>query len=160
MKCKHEFALFTMQDGRQRRGWYALFVKARDYDDDWTEFGFSIGWVKSAKCDVCDAQLALGPSNDAGCEVEIRAAWLEHVARTERHAPTVGFTRNEDFGWDEHQHPAAYAHSAHIDKRLSGYLARELFTHDDLESRDATAWPWDPTRPIAGQYEEWLAQPR
>ena len=41
---------------------------------------------------------------------------------------------------------------------VAGFLARELVTHDDRETRDLSAWPWDPSRPIAGQYEEWLAE--
>jgi len=37
----------------------------------------------------------------------------------------------------------------------TGWLIRELRTHDDRDERDATAWGWDPARPIAGQYEAW-----
>lgn len=40
----------------------------------------------------------------------------------------------------------------------AGWLAREIMTHNDREYRDADAWPWDPSRPVAGQYEEWLAK--
>lgn len=36
----------------------------------------------------------------------------------------------------------------------SGWLWSELRTHDARDERDADAWPWDPSRPVAGQYEE------
>ncbi len=42
----------------------------------------------------------------------------------------------------------------------AGYLAREIQTHDDRAKRDSNAWPWDPARPVEGQYEEWLVARR
>lgn len=98
---------------------------------------------------------SLGPSNDVGCEVEIRAAERAGDA-------SVRFV-GERWGWDLHED------KGRVDSRfehywidspgvMAGWLAREIATHDDRETRDATAWPWDPTRPVAGQYEEWLAE--
>lgn len=44
-------------------------------------------------------------------------------------------------------------------EELPGWLARELVTHDDRNERDRDAWPWDPSRPIAGQYEQLIRAP-
>ncbi len=70
-----------------------------------------------------------------------------HQARARRH---VHARLDDDFpragsGTDSYWHEA-------------GWLCRELRTHDGREERDATAWGWDVTRPIAEQALEIKAQ--
>jgi hypothetical protein len=73
-------------------------------------------------CADCGAWLSLGPSNDAGCEVEIRAAQIiadNYMLWQE----ALGFECGDDAepsGNREH-HPSWHA----------GYLARCIATHED-----------------------------
>lgn len=145
-RCEHDLTLLRFRDGSERHG-LGLTVELTELNKP--DF-------LSARCENCDFQLSLGPSNDepAEVQVEMRAAEIERVSAEEIGAPPVGFTANEDFGWDMHMAPAEYTHSVHFAKRAAGYLARELATHDDRETRDADAWPWDPSRPIAEQQDE------
>lgn len=98
----------------------------------------------------------LGPANDdsEAVQVEIRAAELEQGSGG-------ATSRDERSGWEQHPWPGPVNNPEHqylsmrgwVASRHAGYLARELATHDDRENRDADAWPWDPSRPVAGQYE-------
>lgn len=89
---------------------------------------------------------SLGPSNDEpeAVRVEMRAAELEH---REEWAP---ISWDEAHGMNIHS-GFARGNSPMSSGHYSGLIARELSTHDDRETRDASAWPWDPTRPIADQ---------
>lgn len=96
-------------------------------------------------CTACGSRFSLGESNDVPAEVQIemRAAELDYSRRAERAMETFGYVAHRD-----HLTPS-------IDIERAGWLAREMATHNDRETRDATAWPWDPSRPVAGQYEAW-----
>lgn len=141
-KCEHMRASYTFRDAPARHGFYNTeWAPDFGYDDD----------VTGAKCDSCGATLPLGPSNDDSdaVRVEIRAA---EIAASKRGEP--GYLRGESevSGWTDHwmcgdlmdEEPWEWA---------AGWISREISTHDDREARDAPAWPWDPTRPLAGQYE-------
>jgi hypothetical protein len=82
----------------------------------------------------------------ADVQVEIRAAELEP-------AMNGGAGR---VSWDERDGARHHAEQVGLNgsSELPGWLAREIATHDDRETRDADAWAWDITRPVAGQYEE------
>jgi len=107
------------------------------------------GEIVASRCSPtlgCGEQLPLGPANDDGDEaqIEIRAAYLAAEMNdpgtiAENNAWWSHPNRDDDDPWS-----------------TAGYLARELATHDVSDQRDANAWPWDPTRPVAGQYEEQL----
>jgi hypothetical protein len=88
----------------------------------------------------------LGPANDddgAGrVAVELRAATMGY-------SDSVLWTDDELRGWD--LHGDGEDASPANDGEECGYLARELATHDDRNDRDADAWPWSVTRPIAEQ---------
>lgn len=90
-------------------------------------------------------------SNDvlAEVKVEIRAAMLEHDRKDRR----VG----ERWGWEEHELNDDVTDN---EFHLAGWLHRELATHDYRKTRDATAWAWDITRPLSGQYEEYVQRSR
>lgn len=139
-KCTHEFTRMRLKDGSERHG-PSLAMVIRYYPASWPD-------VLSAKCDDCNVQLSLGPSNDAGCEVEIRAASLSSD-------PLETGTHEENSDWWAHPNDERDADATF---QTAGYLARELATHDDRETRDADAWPWDVSRPVAGQYEEWIVR--
>lgn len=84
---------------------------------------------------------------DLAVQIEILAAIIEN--RGTVGAETDGWLAHS-FGLDVEDHgPDAEA----------GWLARELATHGDRTARDLLAWPWDASRPVAGQYEEWLMSP-
>ncbi|HEU4727733.1 MAG TPA: hypothetical protein VFT22_07585 [Kofleriaceae bacterium] len=98
----------------------------------------------------CGDYISLGPSNDKpeAVRIEIRAAelaigWKENPGII---GPLIANTR-EGWGWEDHEKESDDDVANH-----AGWLAREITMYD----RDRDAWPWDPTRPVAGQYEEWL----
>lgn len=92
-------------------------------------------------------QKTFGPSNDEPSNVqeEIEAAREEH---------NYGHLGD---GWIDHQYDSGPVGFVGTTWRAD-WLAREMFTHDEREFRDANAWPWDPSRPVAGQFEEWVAR--
>jgi len=97
---------------------------------------------------------SIGPSNDTPPEVqvEIRAAELLLRRKAIQKFGLRAFCAFEDrLGWDAHADGDVI--STH---EASGWLAREIYTHDDRETRDADGWPWDPSQPVAGQYEEYV----
>lgn len=96
-----------------------------------------------------DKKRGLGPSNDAPetVQVEIRAAKIVLDPHGASPAELNGVF----------VHSAMANHAPYSTASLVGWLARELETHDYRDTRDADAWPWDPSRPVAGQYESWLA---
>lgn len=78
--------------------------------------------------------------------IEIRAAEIEQI---DDHIQP-----DEIGGMSDHASATDLVGSSR--EREAGWLAREMITHYDRVARDANAWPWDITRPVAGQYEEWL----
>lgn len=86
----------------------------------------------SARCANCYTTLSLGPSNDDPEAVQVEMSEAEHLADIA--VACDGDDICDVWGDDE---TTTYA---------SGNLC----------AFNATLWPWDPTRPIAGQYEEWF----
>jgi hypothetical protein len=90
----------------------------------------------------------LGPSNDepAAVQVEIRAAELAarhtidgidefDLEMREMHVAEYN-------GWNKHHPPVDYEIGVY-DDQVPGWLAREIATHDDRETRDVDTWTWD-----------------
>ena len=105
-------------------------------------------------------QQTFGPTNDASVQSEIRAAELEAWAVVdELDLPAAGALEHECDGWLMHCRggdllgPLAHTVRSAVD---AGWLACEMSRHEERGERDAGAWTWDPTRPVAGQYAEWL----
>ncbi len=107
------------------------------------------------RCTKCRVRLSLGPSNDAMDEVQVEIRAVELLAKIVK----VKQFSSEQFGWEDHVDCGYDPLATDMDSigYLSGWLARELATYDDRETRDADAWAWDPSRPVAWQYEEQLA---
>jgi hypothetical protein len=95
----------------------------------------------SRRCSVafgCGAQLRMGPSNDEPDRVAegIRAA--ERLAESAEYITNVAPPgMNESDVWTDDD-SFTFSSGPHSDEYI------------------ATLWPWDVTRPVAGQYEEWL----
>lgn len=105
----------------------------------------------SMRCPKCGEQLSLGTASEPA--EDVRAAELEE---TDRWAPDH-WTTVEMFGEQDHDEPEIESSADGFFGTASwsaGWLAREIATHDDRATRDANAWSWDPTRPVAGQWEE------
>jgi len=106
------------------------------------------GWMPPGTmglvCHVCGVRLPLGPSNDdsPAVQVEMRAA---EIAQVEGDA----MSQAEAIGYAEHPCDGVIS-----DEHAAGWLSSEIDTHFEHDHRDIEAWPWDPTRPLAGQYEE------
>lgn len=101
---------------------------------------------------------SLGPSNDdsPAVQIEMRAAELEE---TEHWEPRRVMTR-EGWGYLDHLSPGAEpAEDDHASNQdwLAGWLSGELERFDDRDQRDATAWTWDISRPLAEQLAETAA---
>lgn len=139
--CAHRHANFdTIWNGHRVAvmGCYAVW-----YGDD-PNFGYGkYRKIFGARCVDCDVQLPLGPANDEDnsyVHQEMAAAEFARQRRIVDVAVQQGFLDHADDadppelvgpGW------------------RAGWLARELATHGD-----ADAWLWDPTEPVAGQYEQ------
>lgn len=95
------------------------------------------------------ASASLGPSNDAPREVriEIRAAELESASEELTDREWEGATTSPDSVCHCESHGADWE---------AGYLLAEMVGHSRREERDEFRWTWDHTRPVSGQYEEWL----
>lgn len=94
-----------------------------------------------------------GPSNDDLPEVQLEI----RAAQYDCDPDTMDFDTMQ--GWIGHSCKTDPSPTAEITAWHIGWLARELSTHRELETRDANAWPWDPTRSVAGQYEERYSPP-
>lgn len=81
-------------------------------------------------------------------QIEIRAAEIDHGC-------AIMYPSGEWNGWMIHY--SGYR-TPFGPKTLAGWLSREMNTHHEPEMRDSDAWTWDSLRPVAGQYEEWLAK--
>lgn len=97
----------------------------------------------------CGEQLSLGESDEAPVAMEIRAAELSNLAESNA-------DHMESSGWCAH----AKREAEPLDdlRWMAGFLSREIDSHGDRETRDADAWPWDVERPVARQFEEWVAK--
>lgn len=84
----------------------------------------------------------LGPANDepTAVQIEIMAAVLVTCG------PDLGV------GWCAHEHGWPEHQTGSFED--AWWLSRELCTHMDHYQRDATAWSWDISRPIAEQLAE------
>lgn len=85
--------------------------------------------IFGARCADCGIALPLGPSNDEPSEVQVEMRAAESLATGSTYFPDIC-----DNVWDIGSGTLGFGDSEHID-----------------------AWPWDPTRPVAGQYEATLA---
>lgn len=128
-------------------------MRCKHKQDDFT--WFRDGEAYSRHCRGCGERLSLGLSNDVGCEVEIRAAEIAiHVNGS--YVPTAQ-DNGYQFGWWRHLDmsrglpDAGDAYYACHPMWELGWLAREISSHDDRETRDAIAWTWDITRPLSEQ---------
>lgn len=123
---------------------------ARCRHDNWrSEYVPDLTSLRWTRCDDCRTLLPLGPSNDDSdaVRVEMRAAELEWMFVD---SAMDNFDPIERTGWRCHAREAGVLAN---DTWHAGWLARELTSHGSL-SRDIDAWPWDPTEPVAGQYEQ------
>lgn len=111
------------------------------------------------RCMACGALgvRSLGPSNDEpeAVRVEIRAAeiaWCAGSAMSESEAMGYGSHPFHDV-----DHPAYRERAADSHEFAAGWLGSEIDAHrsEEIDGIDASAWPWDPTRPVAGQYERY-----
>lgn len=154
-RCIHTHAHYDMMWGNGKRG-TVMGCYAIVKDDPY--FGYGENWqIFSARCVECREWLPLGPANDAPDAVrcdnrasDIAACFGARMSDVESRGYGV-----HPFGDD---HEGAHRAEAESLEWLSGWLASEIDEHDDRDRRDSAAWPWDPTRPVAGQYEEWLAR--
>lgn len=135
-QCKHEATVYTWREGH-------------------------IG-PTSARCSPtlgCGEWLSLGPSNDDSdsVRVEMRAAEIPGMARG---VPGEISGEDEVSGWLDHFTRADIWSDEDPQKWHAGWLAHEMqdvrITTPESVNHDANAWPWDPSRPVAGQYEQWL----
>ena len=147
-KCTHDFTRLRFMDGSDRQGLFGELEYLLQGGSP------AADTLLSAKCDDCGVQLGLGPSNDEPVAFEIRAAELgEHN----------GYLTWETHGAADHVADRDAGPPSQLSERSlamqdwhAGWLAREIATHDDRESRDADAWPWDPSRLVRHQYLEWI----
>lgn len=111
-------------------------------------------------CHNCGAELPLGPSNDEPNvvqeEIEACAVEIDPVKVVNRRDRFAAYYH----GWRGHMDDQDPPSLVGITWR-AGWLGREMSCADihstDPTTHDQEAWPWDPTRPVAGQYEEHLA---
>lgn len=140
--CKHERYEVTRVDGSP-------------LTEEWSP------WKR--ECSDCGAQLPIGPSNDepVAVQIEMRAAELEPIWGLKLMSILIERSQGEIDGGDCHSmHALGETRGGDYPATFNaGWLAREMATHNDHEARDrdASAWPWDPARPVAGQYWEWMA---
>ena len=111
-------------------------------------------------CDDCNKPLSLGPSNDDSPAVQVEMRAAESYAKGNDPEPpfsNVPFMALFGFANHSKQLDSVSAwpprHRSGVDW-WSGWLLRELATHDDRETRDANAWAWDLSRPLAEQLAE------
>ncbi len=110
--------------------------------------------VKAYACRKCDAVgvRSMGRANDStqAVKVEMRAA---EIALSARGKP--GHLRGEDEASGNCDHFTG-GDLADEDPRgwLAGWLSAEIRSHESREIRDATAWAWDISRPLAEQLAE------
>lgn len=105
-------------------------------------------------CRACELELSLGPSNDESDAVhlEMRAAVLEDTD----HWGPLHVSIRERWGIEDHHRDDSSDGDEYVstDEYLAGWLSSELESHDVSAIRDASAWAWDISRPIAAQLAE------
>lgn len=91
---------------------------------------------------------SLGPSNDdsAAVQIEISAALLDG----QRGIP-LGHDASQGHRAHQYREDPPFLASA---AWWTGWLLREIASHDALSDRDADAWAWDISRPLAEQFAE------
>lgn len=92
---------------------------------------------------------SLGPSNDDTSDVQEEIEAAEYAMR-------ASLSPDVRRGWDAHFMDSDPPFLGGISWR-AGWLAREIATHDDRDQRDADAWSWDISRPLAEQFAETAA---
>jgi hypothetical protein len=95
----------------------------------------------------------LGPANDRPSAVQEEIEALDRLETLEA-ACNAGF----QYGFTAHGRDTDPPEMVGISWR-AGWLAREIETHRERDTRDAEAWPWDINRTIAEQQDEiefWL----
>lgn len=123
--------------------------------------------VEAYACRKCGAVgvRPMGRSKDSTPEVqvEIRAAELDawYVVDDLSASQEDGWSDSEVDGWRAHCDPSDLVGDPAMVQAIrhrfdAGWLACEMTLHEVRDEVDPDAWPWDPTRPVAGQYEEWL----
>lgn len=139
-ECIHKFTRLRFKGGFERQG---LSLHVEMYCSPFTLF--------SAKCDdLCKQQLPLGHSDETLVPIDVTAGGLIQFRETRSkelfmtHAEFAGFRANV-FGAFWYGQPPWWA----------GWILREHITCMD-SSLYTDAWHWDPTRPVAGQWEEHL----
>lgn len=98
-------------------------------------------------CVNCDKTLPFGTSNDTPSLVQEE---IEAAAICAPDSHYMQFGSNQAAGWVAHppdEDPPTLVGTAW----RAGWLASEIWS-----SPHSGGWPWDPTRPVAGQYEEHL----
>lgn len=135
-KCDHEFKRVTLKGGGTSQ-WMGPVARILELAES----------VLSVRCDDCGVQLSLGESDEAPVAIEIRAVAMANDWLVDQELR--GYAPADWTSWAEHEHPIGEM----TERESAGWLARELVTHGDRETRDATAWAWSKFHPIAGQYE-------
>lgn len=156
-QCSHTHANFEQIRSGARifvNGCYAIFGGGDPH------FGYGEKRaILGAVCADCSERLSLGPSNDDLREVriEIRAAELEETDHWEPRRISM----RERWGFEDHADPDSETEDAPeymaTEGWAAGWLSREIETAHRAGSRDATAWAWDISRPIAEQLAETAA---
>lgn len=106
------------------------------------------------RCKACGVQLSLGASNDepGAVLIEMRAAELED---TEHWGP-IDVSNRERWGIEDHQRDDSSDDHGYAltGEYIAGFLSAEIESHGSSATRDASAWSWDISRPIAEQLAE------
>lgn len=155
-KCKHTHAKYDTLWRGERVTVMGCYAIVRDE----LNFGYGEGrQIFSARCIACGELLPLAPAYEPeDVRVEMRAAELSRDAKEAWSGvcPGIALTA-ERWGWDDYEACALDSPEDAVDSPEwhAGYLAHEIAEpHADISD---IAWPWNPTRPIAGQYEEYVA---
>jgi hypothetical protein len=98
---------------------------------------------------------SLGPSNDSPPEVQVEMRAAE-IALCRRGEPGCLSGGDEASGNCDHFTGGDLDDEDPL-RWIAGWLSAEIRSHDRRELRDATAWAWDTSRPLAEQFAETAA---
>lgn len=102
-------------------------------------------------CGRCGATPSLGPSNDEPPEVQIEIRAAEIAAWAAYDGLTVSIEAPDAIdGWLGR----FTSDPTQAESECAGWLAAEMSVLNMGSVGPIDSWPWDPTRPVAGQYEE------